>query len=41
MKLVLTTKLSKYKDWYETTNFDAERINWIDQNFAVPMLFQI
>ena len=35
------TKLSKYKDWYETTNFDAERINWYDQNFAVPILFQI
>ena len=41
MKLVLTTKLSRYKDWYETTNFDAERINWNDRNFAVPMLFQI
>ena len=41
MKLVLTAKLSRYKDWYETTNFDAERINWNDRNFAVPMLFQI
>ena len=41
MKLVLTTKLSRYKDWYATTNFDAEIINWNDQNFAVPMLFQI
>ena len=39
--MVLTTKLSRYKDWYGTTNFDAERINWNDQNFEVSMLFQI
>ena len=36
----MTTKLSRYKAWYETTDFDAERINWNDRNFAVPMLFQ-
>ena len=39
--MILTTKLSRYKDWYGTTDFDAERIDWNDGNFAVPMLFQI
>ena len=39
--LVLMTKVNRYKDWYETTNFDAERINWNDRNFAVLMLIQI
>ena len=41
MKLVLTTKLSRYQDWYETTNFEAVRINWNYKSFAVPVLFQI
>ena len=41
MKMVLTTKISRYKDGYGTTDFDAERIDWNDRNFAVPMLFQI
>ena len=36
----MTTKLSRYKDWYETTDFDAERFNWNDRNFAAKMLFQ-
>ena len=31
MKMVLTTKLSRYKDWYGTTNFDDERIDWNDR----------
>ena len=34
-------KLSRYQDWYETANFDDEKIDWNDQNFAVSMLFQI
>ena len=29
--MVLTTKLSRYKDWYGTANFDDERIDWNDQ----------
>ena len=41
MKMVLTTKLSRYKDWYGTSNFDDERIDWNDRKFAVPMLLQI
>ena len=39
--MVLTTKISRYKDGYGTADFDAERIDWNDRNFAVPMLFQI
>ena len=39
--MVLTIKLSRYKDWHGTTDFDAERIDWNDRNFTVPMLFQI
>ena len=26
MKLVLSTKLSRYKDWYETTDLDAKEL---------------
>ena len=39
--MVLTTKLGRYKDWYGTTDFDAKRIDWNYENFAVPVLFQI
>ena len=41
MKMVLTTKLSGYKHWYGTSNFDDERLAWNDRKFAVSMLFQI
>ena len=39
MKLVLTTKLSRYKDWYETTNFDAERITHVVYGMGQELLF--